>query len=163
MTANAGAAGGRTALTDETEDNPGQETRNGNRPLAATLAQVGDRWSLLVVDALLDGPRRFGELQRAIPAIATNVLAQRLRHLESARVVLAEQYSRRPERYRYQLTATGAELAGALRLLTRWGAAAIEETGPLHSACGTPLEVHWWCPTCDQRADDAGGHPPEFV
>jgi DNA-binding HxlR family transcriptional regulator len=160
MTAN--GTGRRRARPDEGAQ-PDQEFGNGNRPLAATLAQVGDRWSLLVVDALLDGPRRFGELQRAIPAIATNVLAQRLRHLESARVLIAEQYSRRPERYRYQLTATGTELAGALRLLTRWGAAATEDPGPLHSACGTPLEVHWWCPTCAQRADDAGGQPPEFV
>lgn len=132
-------------------------------PLNDALAQVGDRWSLLVVDALLDGPLRFGELQRALPAIASNVLTQRLRHLEAGRVVIAEPYSRRPARYRYRLTAAGGDLAGALRLLARWGAATAEDAGPAHADCGTPLEVRWWCPTCEQAVDGSGGGPPEFV
>ncbi len=52
--------------------------------LAAALERVGDRWSLLVVDALLGGPRRYGDLQEGLPGIATNLLADRLRHLEQA-------------------------------------------------------------------------------
>ncbi len=141
---------------------PGRSCR-GTDALGAALAQVGDRWSLLVVDALLDGPLRFGELQRAVPAIATNVLTQRLRHLESGRVVIAEPYSQRPARYRYRLTAGGRDLAGALRLLARWGAGATDDTGPAHADCGTPLEVRWWCPTCEQPVDGSGDGPPEFI
>src|SRR3954453_18601781 len=86
------------------------------------LAALGDRWSLLVVDALLSGPRRFGELQAAVPAIAPNVLTARLRSLEEPGVVVAEPYSHRPLRYRYELTARGEELAEPLRLLAAGGA-----------------------------------------
>src|SRR5947209_4568459 len=66
--------------------------------LAEALATVGDRWKLLVVAALLEGAGRFGELQRAIPEIAPNILSQRLRQLESEGLVIAQPYSRRPPR-----------------------------------------------------------------
>ena len=56
--------------------------------LDAAMAAVGDRWTLLVVDALLDGPRRFSELQEAIPRVAPNVLTARLRRLEEQGLVV---------------------------------------------------------------------------
>jgi DNA-binding HxlR family transcriptional regulator len=90
--------------------------------LDLALAALGDRWSLLVVDALLAGPRRFGELQAAVPGIAPNVLTARLRSLEQHGVLVAEPYSQRPLRYRYELTARGEDLAEPLRLLAAWGA-----------------------------------------
>lgn len=90
--------------------------------LDQALAALGDRWSLLVVEALMPGPRRFGELQQAIPGIAPNVLSSRLRSLERHGVLVAEPYSQRPLRYRYELTARGEELAEPLRLLAGWGA-----------------------------------------
>src|SRR5918996_5022312 len=83
-------------------------------PLAAALERVGDRWSLLLVEALLPGPRRFNELTEAVKGIAPNILADRLRRLESERVVRATPYSERPQRFAYELTPEGAELPGAL-------------------------------------------------
>jgi DNA-binding HxlR family transcriptional regulator len=47
-------------------------------PLAAALERVGDRWSLLLIEALLNGPRRFGELSEAVDGIAPNILSERL-------------------------------------------------------------------------------------
>lgn len=128
--------------------------RPAESPLERAVARVGDRWSLLVVSALLDGPRRFGELQEALAGIAPNVLSHRLKHLEREGVVVARAYSRRPPRFAYQLTATGHELAGALRLLAQWGAAGDEGEGVLHRSCGTPMEPTWWCPTCERPVDD---------
>lgn len=122
-------------------------------PLDAALARVGDRWSLLVVDALLDGPRRFNDLLAAVPGVATNVLSQRLKRLEAEAVVLARPYSDRPPRFTYELTAAGAELAGALHLLAGWGAAS-GEGGPRHAACGTQLETRWHCPTCARTVEE---------
>jgi len=123
--------------------------------LEEALAQVGDRWSLLVVHALLEGPRRFNELIDGLPGLAPNILTKRLRNLEQTGVVLAVPYSRRPPRFDYRLTATGAELAGALRLLAQWGAAtAPEAEAVLHSTCGTPVEARWFCPTCSRLVDD---------
>jgi DNA-binding HxlR family transcriptional regulator len=128
------------------------ETRS---PLAAALDSVGDRWTLLLVEALLDGARRFGELESALPGIAPNVLSQRLRRLEGEGLVLAEPYSRRPPRMVYELTAAGRELAGALRLLADWGARHVEgDEPPRHAACGSPVEARWWCPTCERPVDD---------
>lgn len=125
--------------------------------LEEAVTRVGDKWALLLVDALLPGPRRFNDLQEALPAISPNVLTQRLRHLEREGVVVVTPYSQRPLRMVYELTAAGQELAGALRLLAQWGAGAArsEEADPLrHPPCGTPLEARWWCPTCARIADD---------
>ncbi|MHB8464816.1 MAG: winged helix-turn-helix transcriptional regulator [Acidimicrobiales bacterium] len=126
--------------------------------LSTALTRVGDRWTLLIVGALLAGPRRFGQLSDELEGIAPNVLTQRLRQLEADRLIVAEPYSGRPVRYAYGLTARGAALAGALRLLTHWGAEQVvtgEEAEPtIHRACGTVAEPRWWCPTCDRALDD---------
>ena len=125
-------------------------------PLADALVRVGDRWSLLVIDALLGGPARFKELSRNVPGIAPNILSQRLRHLHEAGVVLSEPYSQRPIRYVYRLSEDGQELAGVLRLLTSWGGGG-SAVGPHHVACGTTMEPRWFCPTCTSIADDGEG------
>ena len=123
-------------------------------PLADALARVGDRWTLLVVGALMDGPRRFGDLQADVPGIAPNILIQRLRHLEREALVVARPYSERPPRMVYELSAPGRELAGALRLLADWGARTGGGEPYRHDACGTALEARWWCPSCEQVVDD---------
>jgi len=118
-------------------------------PLAAALDRVGDRWSLLLVDELLGGPRRFTDLSAAIGGIAPNILSERLRRLEGEGIVRAVPYQRRPLRLSYALTAEGMDLASALRLLADWGARGSIHAEPVrHAACGTPVEVRWWCPTC---------------
>ena len=124
-------------------------------PLADALMRVGDRWTLLVVQALLAGPRRFNELLEDIPGIAANILSQRLKRLEHEALVVSRPYSERPPRAAYELTAEGKELAGALRLLAQWGARhALPAEAPRHQACGTPLEARWYCPTCDHLVED---------
>jgi DNA-binding HxlR family transcriptional regulator len=124
-------------------------------PLEEAVARVGDRWTLLIVQALLPGSRRFNDLVEALPGIAPTVLSQRLKHLEREAVVVSQPYSRRPPRFAYELTASGRELAGALRLLAQWGAERSGEgDGLRHVACGTPLEARWYCPTCARPVDD---------
>lgn len=124
------------------------------RPLDEALTRVGDRWSLLVVAAMLDGPRRFNDLLKAVAGIAPNTLSQRLKHLEHQGVVVATPYSRKPPRLVYDLTAGGRELAGALRLLAQWGAATSDAVdGVQHAACGARLEARWYCPTCEQAVE----------
>jgi DNA-binding HxlR family transcriptional regulator len=127
------------------------ESERGSSPLAEALARVGDRWTLLVVEALLTGPRRFNDLLSQVPGIAANILSERLKRLERSGLLVARPYSERPPRAAYQLTAEGKELAGALRLLAHWGSQHADpaET-PRHPACGTPIEARWYCPTCDQ-------------
>ena len=125
-------------------------------PLEAALDRVGDRWSLLVVEALLDGPRRFGELGELLPGIAPNILTDRLRRLERGGIVRSTPYQQRPTRLAYDLTADGRDLASALRLLADWGGRRSADAEPIrHDACGTPLEARWYCPTCTVVVDDA--------
>ncbi len=122
--------------------------------LGQAVALVGDRWSLPVVHALLEGPKRFNDLLEALPGLAPNILTRRLRHLEREGVLVATPYSRRPPRFVYELTASGRELAGALRLLAQWGAGRTGGADLLtHAACGTPMEARWWCPTCERPID----------
>ena len=85
-------------------------------PLERALDRVGDRWSLLIVEALLDGRRRFGELEDLVPGIAPNILTDRLRRLERVGIVRSEPYQERPTRLAYDLTADGRDLASALEI-----------------------------------------------
>jgi DNA-binding HxlR family transcriptional regulator len=131
--------------------------RPGATPLEAALERVGDRWSFLVVEALLDGSRRFNELGEAIPGIAPNILTDRLRRLEREGVLVGRPYQERPPRLEYELTADGRDLAGVLRLLAAWGSRHAGGGEPLrHGLCGTVLEARWYCPTCGRSIDDAG-------
>jgi DNA-binding HxlR family transcriptional regulator len=126
-----------------------------NEALADALTRIGDRWTLLVIAALLDGPRRFGDLQSDVEGIAPNVLTQRLRQLERNALVVARPYSERPPRFVYELSAAGQELAGALRLIAGWGARHAENpNAPRHAVCDTPMEARWWCPTCERVVED---------
>jgi DNA-binding HxlR family transcriptional regulator len=138
-----------------TETIDGAPADGATSPLDAALSRVGDRWSLLIVDALLDGPRRFGELRDALPGIAPNILTDRLRRLDRERIVVATPYQQRPTRMSYALTASGRDLASALRLLADWGARGGADVDPIrHGLCGTPLETRWFCPTCEVAVDD---------
>jgi DNA-binding HxlR family transcriptional regulator len=175
-------AGDNELLADATGTTPSPEPVAGDGPfggamaaptldaasrsaLADALTTIGDRWTLLLIAALLDGPRRFGDLQEEVPGIAPNVLTQRLRQLERNALVIARPYSERPPRFVYELSAAGQELAGALRLMAGWGARNAEGAlAPRHSVCGTPMEAQWWCPTCERIvADDEEGEELHFA
>ena len=135
------------------------EPGNVSSPLAEALARVGDRWTLLVVEALLTGPGRFNDLLGQIPGIAANILSDRLKRLEREALLVARPYSERPPRAAYELTAGGRELAGALRLLAHWGARHTDPAqAPRHAACGTPVEARWYCPTCDHLVENEPSH-----
>jgi DNA-binding HxlR family transcriptional regulator len=116
---------------------------------------VGDRWTLLVVAALLEGPKRFNELQEELEGIAPNVLSSRVKSLVEQALVVAQPYSERPPRFAYELSESGRELAGALRLLADWGARSGGGGEPYrHEACGGTLEARWYCPACGVVVDD---------
>jgi DNA-binding HxlR family transcriptional regulator len=130
--------------------------------LEAAVARVGDRWTLLVIDALMSGPRRFNQLQDDVAGIAPNILSQRLKALEHDGIVIRRPYSTRPPRVAYELSASGRELAGALRSLAQWGARGSGDA-LTHEACGTPLETRWYCPTCARIVDDRTDPDVRFV
>ncbi len=133
-------------------------------PLAAALERVGDRWSLLLIESLLEGARRFGELSESVAGIAPNILADRLKRLEGERIIRATAYSDRPPRFTYALTAEGLELASVLRLLADWGARGSSHVEPMrHATCGTPVEVRFWCPTCARALEEPETDELRFI
>jgi DNA-binding HxlR family transcriptional regulator len=143
---------------------PPEHQSSRHAALAEALDRVGDRWTLLVIAVLLDGPKRFGEIQDELPGIAPNVLTGRLRQLERDALVVARAYSDRPPRFVYELTTSGHELAGVLRLLAGWGARGSgQESEIRHSVCGTPMEARWWCPTCEEPVDEDEGEELHFA
>ena len=83
--------------------------------MARALEVIGDRWTLLVVRELLLGRARYGELERALPGIPSNLLAERLRLLE------VEAIAERDAERAYRLTPKGRELASVLASLATWG------------------------------------------
>ncbi len=120
--------------------------------IAATVAVVGDRWSLLILRQVFRGDRRFSEFASEL-GIAKNLLSSRLRRLVEAGVLEKVQYQEHPVRHEYRLTTKGAELSGALIALMHWGDRWYADGKPptvlTHQACGTALEHHVWCPECD--------------
>ncbi len=89
-------------------------------PLSRALDVIGERWTLVIVQELLGQPRRYGALLDRLPGISTSVLADRLRRLERAGVVVREPGAVGAGVV-YALTARGQELDEALRALRRWG------------------------------------------
>ncbi|HEX2292264.1 MAG TPA: helix-turn-helix domain-containing protein [Gaiellaceae bacterium] len=91
-------------------------------PVAHALELVGERWALLIVRELLDGPKRYTDLSAGIPGIGTNILAGRLRDLEEAGVIEKRQLPPPAAAKVYELTPYGEELREPLYALGRWGA-----------------------------------------
>jgi DNA-binding HxlR family transcriptional regulator len=90
--------------------------------LDASIDVVGGKWKVLILWALGDGPKRFGELRRAVEGVSEKVLAQHLRELERDEVVHREVHDAVPK-VEYSLTASGTTLIEALRPLGAWGCA----------------------------------------
>ena len=97
-------------------------------PIASTLDLVGDKWSLLIVRDLLRGKTTYSELASSPEKIPTNILADRLKRMEGAGLIVSSAYQERPLRYAYNLTPKGKALGEVLRGLVRWGKAHIPET-----------------------------------
>jgi DNA-binding HxlR family transcriptional regulator len=100
--------------------------------LARGLDVIGDRWVLLIVRELLNGPRRYGELTHGLPGIATNLLADRLRSMQ-ARGLIAK-----TDDDRYELTDWGDGLHEVVSTISGWA-------GPLmgRMADSDTFRSHW--------------------
>ena len=98
-------------------------------PVSISLDLFGDRWSLLIIrDMMVRGLRTFSEFQHSGEKISTNILAGRLRHLESAGLIAAERSADDARSIHYRLTRKGIALAPVLLELFIW-AAHHEQTG----------------------------------
>ncbi|MFJ2782613.1 MULTISPECIES: winged helix-turn-helix transcriptional regulator [unclassified Streptomyces] len=106
---------------------------------ARALDLVGDRWTLLVVRELLAGPRRYTDLHADLPGVSTDMLAGRLKDMESAGLVTRRRLPPPASASVYELTARGRELLPVLRALAAWGAPDLGEPRPTDA-----VRAHWY-------------------
>src|ERR687897_699354 len=119
--------------------------------IARTLEVVGERWSLLIVRDASLGLRRFHQFQQSL-GIARNILSARLHHLVDSGVLERVPAADHADRFEYQLTSMGRELAPALIALMHWGDRHLAEHGPPriveHAGCGGELVEQLICSRC---------------
>lgn len=89
-------------------------------PVKAILSRVGDKWSMLIVMALRDGPLRFSEIKRAAGSISQRMLTLTLRSLERDGMVTRTVTPTTPPRVDYELTALGHSLRRPVEALGQW-------------------------------------------
>jgi len=96
------------------------------RTISTLLSRIGDKWTVLVVTTLGEGPRRFNELRREIPSVSQRMLTLTLRNLERDGLVNRTVTPSIPPRVDYALTELGCSLLKPLNALAEWAVANIE-------------------------------------
>jgi DNA-binding HxlR family transcriptional regulator len=122
--------------------------------IARTWDVIGEPWSPLVLRNIYVGITRFDQLQESL-GISRKVLAERLRWLTENGVLERREYSARPPRYEYGLTAKGLELFQVLMVMVAWGDKWLAgEAGPpvlyRHHACGQIGHAELHCSACGE-------------
>ncbi len=100
------------------------------RTISSLLARIGDKWTVLVVQTLADGPRRFNELRRDIPSVSQRMLTLTLRNLERDGLVSRTVTPTIPPRVDYELTELGQSLQKPICGLAQWATQNVEAIHP---------------------------------
>jgi DNA-binding HxlR family transcriptional regulator len=82
---------------------------------------IGRRWMGVILIALMEGPRRFNEIEGMIPGISHRLLTERLRELEEKGIVLRRVIVTSPVKVEYELTEAGLDLQEAVAAIMNWG------------------------------------------
>lgn len=85
-----------------------------------TLKMIGDRWKVLIIQNLMEGTKRFGELKRELGDITQKVLTSNLRLLEEKGILIRKVYAQIPPRVDYTLTQLGYELKPVIDSMIEW-------------------------------------------
>ena len=115
------------------------------RRVSAILSRIGDKWTVLVVRQLGNGPRRFSEIRRALGSISQKMLTTTLRGLERDGFVKRTVFPTVPPRVDYELTALGADLLRPIGGLADWAmknAEGIERAQRAFDAAAAPDRGH---------------------
>jgi DNA-binding HxlR family transcriptional regulator len=91
-------------------------------PVTFTINKIGGRWKPLIINRLLNGPKRYGELKREIPAITEKMLIQHLKELEADRLINRVAQPVVPPHVEYSLTEVGRDLSPILVAMKDWAA-----------------------------------------
>jgi len=108
-------------------------------PIAQALDTLGERWALLIVRELLAGPRRYTDLHADLPGVSTDVLASRLKELETDGLVSRRRLASPANAQVYELTARGRAVLPVLTALAEWGGPLLDEPKPTDA-----VRAHWY-------------------
>jgi DNA-binding HxlR family transcriptional regulator len=89
-------------------------------PVTFTLSKIGGRWKPLIINSLLTGAKRYGELKKAIPPITEKMLIQSLKELEADKLIIRLAQPVIPPHVEYSLTDCGLELSPVLIAMKEW-------------------------------------------
>lgn len=98
-----------------------EDLEEANCPVTATVSIIGGKWKPPILSRLVEGVRRFGELQRLVPNITKKMLTQQLRELEQDGIVKRNVYHQVPPKVEYSLTEYGESLKPVLAAMEAWG------------------------------------------
>lgn len=96
-------------------------------PSRALLDRIGERWTVLVIGILADGPHRFSQLRRRVDGVSQKMLTQTLRGLEADGLVTRTVFAEVPPRVEYELTDLGHSLRVPLLALEDWAREHMDE------------------------------------
>lgn len=91
-----------------------------NRKASKTLKIMSSKWTMLILQDLCVGTKRFGQLQKSMAGISPKTLSQRLQQLEKAGIVQKHVFAEVPLHVEYSLTKKGAELKKIFRQIEHW-------------------------------------------
>jgi DNA-binding HxlR family transcriptional regulator len=124
-----------------------------NCSIASALADLGERWTLLVMREVLLGRRRFADIRRHT-GIAPNILSDRLQTLVDHGLLERRLYSEQPEAHEYLATAKGRDVSPVLVALLQWGDRYAAPQGPprvlVHTGCGHDADPELHCAHCGE-------------
>lgn len=121
--------------------------------VAQSLNLLGDKWTLLILYAVMHGNDTYNQLQQALPGIASNLLSERLKSLEEDGLIKSELYQEHPPRYRYGLTEAGKDLHMVFHSIMLWGEKHLSTCYKrlIHTSCGHSVRLKYYCEECGRE------------
>ena len=113
----------RTALPGDDLPAPAGPRRESDCAVEVTVALIGGKWKPILLFHLLEGPRRYSQLQRLVPRASDRMLTRSLRELEDDGLVRRTVFAEVPPRVEYGLTSHGRSLVPILEAMSEWGTA----------------------------------------
>ena len=95
--------------------------KNVSCPVELTLGAISGRWKVLVIRQLLEGTKRFNQLQRELDGITHRTLSKQLKEMEAFGLIVRKDFGEIPPRVEYRLSELGRSLEGVLKAMHQWG------------------------------------------
>ncbi len=119
------------STSDQTEHTGACDTMN------RAIRLIGDMWTLHIVNILLNGPRRFGEILEAMENVSPKTVSQRLKMLEEIKFVERNAFAEIPPRVEYHLTEKGMALVDIMKAIQQFGEHYLTDNEPSSAQSST--------------------------